>query len=89
MVMLSKLGEALFVETLRRYMEQLPAEQTGWLAGARDPVVGAVLALLHRRPSHSWTAAELAARAVRGAGIHDGLGWNVGKHEARAKIGND
>ena len=34
------MAEALFIETLRRYMEELPPEQTGWLAGARDPVVG-------------------------------------------------
>ena len=57
------MAEALFIETLRRYMEQLPPEQTGWLAGARDPVVGAALALLHRRPCHPWTIAELAAEA--------------------------
>jgi AraC-like DNA-binding protein len=62
MVLLSKMAEALFIETLRRYMEQLPAEQTGWLAGARDPIVGATLALLHQRPCHSWTVAELAAQ---------------------------
>lgn len=62
MVLLSKMAEAFFIETLRRYMEQLPAGQTGWLAGARDPVVGGVLALMHREPCHSWTAAELAAK---------------------------
>ena len=61
-VLLSKMAEALFVETLRRYMEQLPPEQTGWLAGARDPVVGAALALLHRQPCHAWTLAELASQ---------------------------
>jgi AraC-like DNA-binding protein len=59
-VLLSKMAEALFIETLRRYMEQLPQEQTGWLAGARDPVVGTALALLHRKPCHPWTLAELA-----------------------------
>ena len=58
--LLSKMAEALFIETLRRYMKELPPEQTGWLAGARDPVVGAALALLHRRPDHAWTMAELA-----------------------------
>jgi len=62
-VLLSKMAEALFIETLRRHMEQLPPEQTGWLAGARDPVVGGVLALLHRKPCHSWTVAELAVEA--------------------------
>src|SRR4029077_17241293 len=36
-------------------------QTTGWLAGARDQAVGKSLALLHRRPSHPWTIAELAA----------------------------
>jgi AraC-like DNA-binding protein len=54
-VLLSKASEALFIETLRRYTEQLPPEQVGWLAGARDPIVGGALALLHRKPFHAWT----------------------------------
>ena len=61
-IVLSKMAEAFFIETLRRYMQQLPPEQRGWLAGARDPVVGTALALLHRQPCHPWTMAELAAR---------------------------
>jgi AraC-like DNA-binding protein len=60
-VLLSKMAEALFIETIRRYMEALPPEQTGWLAGARDPVVGGALALLHRKPCHHWTVEQLAA----------------------------
>jgi hypothetical protein len=36
-VVLAKLSETLFVETLRRYIAGLPGDQTGWLAGARDP----------------------------------------------------
>jgi AraC-like DNA-binding protein len=55
------MAEALFVEALRRYMDQLPDKQTGWLAGARDPVVGGTLALLHRKPCHHWTVEQLAA----------------------------
>ena len=58
--MLAKLSEALFVDTVRRYVADLPDQTTGWLAGARDPVVGKSLALLHKRPEHSWTVAELA-----------------------------
>ena len=56
----AKLSEALFTDTLRRYIEKLPASQTGWLAGVRDPEVGKALALLHRRPAHPWTIALLA-----------------------------
>ena len=57
---LAKLSEVLFVETLRRYIALLPREQTGWLAGARDPEVGKALALLHRQPADPWTIAGLA-----------------------------
>jgi AraC-like DNA-binding protein len=60
-VVLSKMAEAFFIETLRRYMQQLPPEQRGRLAGARDPVIGAALAVLHRQPCRSWTLFELAA----------------------------
>jgi AraC-like DNA-binding protein len=59
-IVVAKLSEALFVETLRRYVEHLPPGQTGWLAGARDPDVGNALALMHRQPSDPWTIAELA-----------------------------
>src|SRR5262245_63057534 len=58
--MLAKLSEALFVDTLRRYVTGLPHPTTGWLAGARDPVVGRSLALLHKRPNHPWTISELS-----------------------------
>ena len=57
---LAKLSEVLFVETLRLYIADLPLEQTGWLAGVRDPEVGKTLALLHRQPAHPWTIASLA-----------------------------
>lgn len=60
---LAKLSEVLFVETLRTYISRLPAEQTGWLAGARDPEVGKTLALMHRDPAHAWTIASLAKEA--------------------------
>ena len=61
-IVVAKLSEVLFAETLRRYVELLPPGQTGWLAGARDPDVGNALALVHRQPSDPWTIAELARR---------------------------
>jgi AraC-like DNA-binding protein len=57
---LVKLSELLFVEAIRRYVEQLPEGQTGWLAGLRDRFVGRALALLHERPDHAWTVEALA-----------------------------
>jgi len=58
--MLAKLSEALFVDTLRRYVASLPEQQTGWLTGVRDPIVGKSLGFLHSRIAHPWTIAELA-----------------------------
>ena len=57
---LAKLSELMFVEAIRRHIESLPPEQTGWLAGLRDRFVGKTLALIHSRPAHPWTVEELA-----------------------------
>ena len=58
--MLAKLSEALFIDTLRRYVSGLSEQEMGWLAGARDPIVGRSLGLLHSRVAHPWTIAALA-----------------------------
>ena len=57
---LSRLSELMFIEVVRRYVESLPAEQTGWLAGLRDRHVGLALNLLHGNPSRAWTLEQLA-----------------------------
>ncbi len=62
--MLERLTELLFVEVLRRYMQQLPAEHAGWLAAVRDPEVGKALQLIHAHPERSWTVEELAQQAA-------------------------
>jgi AraC-like DNA-binding protein len=59
-LVLAKLSEVLFVETLRRYIMTLPPDQIGWLAGARDPFIGQALALMHKKPADPWTVEELA-----------------------------
>ncbi|MGE5144214.1 MAG: AraC family transcriptional regulator [Acidobacteriota bacterium] len=61
---LTRLAELMFIAVLRRYLEGLPAEHTGWLAGLRDELVGRVLTLLHGRPGHPWTIDELARAAA-------------------------
>jgi len=57
---LLRLSEVLFVEVVRRYLDALGADHTGWLAGLRDPIVGRALARLHERPAHAWTLERLA-----------------------------
>jgi len=61
--MLTKLSELMFVDALRRYVEGLPSDGKGWLAGVRDARIGRALALLHGEPARAWTVDELA-RAV-------------------------
>jgi AraC-like DNA-binding protein len=61
-LVLAKLSEVLFVETLRRYISALPPAQIGWLAGARDSIIGHALALLHKEPAYPWTISHLARR---------------------------
>jgi AraC-like DNA-binding protein len=61
-LVLAKLSGVLFVETLRRYINTLPPDRIGWLAGARDPIIGHALALLHKDPEHPWTLSGLARR---------------------------
>jgi AraC-like DNA-binding protein len=57
---LLRLGELMFVEVIRRTLSSASAEQGGWLAGLRDPVVGRALALLHERPARAWTLDDLS-----------------------------
>ena len=58
-----RLSELIFVEVMRLCIESLPAHETGWLSGLRDPVVGKALALLHEQPAAAWTLNELAREA--------------------------
>ncbi len=60
---LNRLSELMFVEVIRMHMDQLADNNTGWLAGLRDPLVGRALTLLHAQPAHAWTLDELAAEA--------------------------
>lgn len=61
---LTKLSELMFVDVLRRYVESLPPQQTGWLAGLRDPHLAKALALIHDRPAHNWTVEALAKESA-------------------------
>ena len=59
---LARLSELMFIEVVRRYLEALPPEQAGWLAGLRDPFIGKALSLMHGWPAQNWTIEELATQ---------------------------
>jgi AraC-like DNA-binding protein len=60
---LARLSELMFVEMIRRHLETLPQDRTGWLAGLRDPHVGRALAALHAKPGRPWTLDALCHEA--------------------------
>jgi AraC-like DNA-binding protein len=77
---LERLSEMMFVDVVRRYLEDLPANQTGWLAGLRDRFVGRALGLLHERPSHGWTIDELGdAVGLSRSALHERFAELVGQ----------
>ena len=55
-----RMAEIMFVEVVRRYVEQVSTQQSGWLAGLTDPAIGQALVRLHEHPAREWTLAELA-----------------------------
>ena len=57
------LTEALLIHVLRVVLADDTAGGASWLAGVRDPQIGAVLAAIHAEPERSWTLAGLARRA--------------------------
>lgn len=77
---LERMSEMLFVEVLRRYVDALPDNQTGWLAGMKDPAVGRALALLHARPAEPWTLERLADEsAVSRSTLHERFAQLLGQ----------
>jgi transcriptional regulator GlxA family with amidase domain len=60
--LLTRLVEVLFVEILRRHMEDRAVDEVKPLAALRDPVVRRALESLHAELEKPWTLEELAHR---------------------------
>lgn len=61
--MVGKLAEGLFAEAVRRYIDALPPEGSGWLAGLKDSAVGRTITMIHSRFAEALTLDELAREA--------------------------
>ncbi|MES2562696.1 MAG: AraC family transcriptional regulator [Pseudomonadota bacterium] len=61
--MLARMSEMMFVDAVRRYVDGLPPDSTGWLAGLLDRHVSRALSLMHERPAYAWTMDELGRDA--------------------------
>jgi transcriptional regulator GlxA family with amidase domain len=77
---LERLSEMMFVDAARRYLDALPEDATGWLAGLRDRFVGKALALMHERPEQPWTLDDLAREvALSRSALHERFVQCVGQ----------
>ena len=60
---LDRLLDVVLISGLRTWFASRAEDAPGWYRAQTDPVVGAVLGLLHAAPERAWTVTELAARA--------------------------
>jgi AraC-like DNA-binding protein len=58
--MISRLTDVIFVQAVRIWMANQPADEAGWLGALRDPRIGAALGLIHRAPERAWSVSALA-----------------------------
>jgi pimeloyl-ACP methyl ester carboxylesterase/AraC-like DNA-binding protein len=56
----ARISELVFAEAVRRYLDELPEGERGWLPGLRDPVVQRALTLIHKQTSDPLDMETLA-----------------------------
>jgi AraC-like DNA-binding protein len=69
--LLQRLPELLFIECLCDFAAKQLGTERGWLAALADPMIGRVLACMHREPEYGWTLKELARRAATSRSVLD------------------
>jgi AraC-like DNA-binding protein len=78
--MLERMSEMMFIDAVRRYVDTLPADSLGWLAGLRDRFIGRALALMHDAPAVDWTVDELGRRVgLSRSTLHERFAEMVGQ----------
>lgn len=78
--MLERLSEMMFIDAVRRYLDTIPEDSRGWLAGMRDRFVGRALALMHDAPATEWTVEELGRRVgLSRSALHERFAEMIGQ----------
>ena len=78
--MLERMSEMMFIDAVRRYVDTLPEDSRGWLAGLRDRFVGRALALMHDDPATEWTVDELGRRVgLSRSALHERFAEMIGQ----------
>ena len=78
--MLERMSEMMFVDAVRRYVDTLPGDSRGWLAGLRDRFVGRALSFMHDEPAYPWTVDELGRRiGLSRSALHERFNELIGQ----------
>jgi AraC-like DNA-binding protein len=59
-VILRRLTELLFIQSIRAWIGHQAAPSSGWLGALQDQAIGGALAMIHRAPERPWKVEELA-----------------------------
>ncbi|MGM1065423.1 AraC family transcriptional regulator [Saccharothrix sp. Mg75] len=59
-LVLDRMLDLMLISVLRNWFDNPAADAPGWCRALEDPVVGTALRLMHDKPAHPWTVAELA-----------------------------
>ena len=57
---IDRLGDVLFIQSLRSYLDSASDMPAGWLMGLKDGMVSRVLGAMHRDPARAWQLSDLA-----------------------------
>ena len=57
---IDRLGDILFIQSLRVYLDGPSQAPVGWLMGLKDGMISRVLGAIHREPQRPWQLADLA-----------------------------
>jgi len=69
---LERMSEMMVLDLIRRHVNRLTDQQSGWLGGLRDRHVGRALVRLHARPTEDWTIEKLADEVgLSRSALHD------------------
>jgi transcriptional regulator GlxA family with amidase domain len=62
-IVVSRLADILFVQTIRAHQARGSADAAGWLSASRDPQIGAALRAMHHDVARGWSVEALAELA--------------------------
>ena len=57
---ITRLADVVVLEAIRRWLNNAPDADRGWLKAARDPQIGRTIVAIHRAPAKNWTVEALA-----------------------------